>query len=463
METYHRVHEAEAEPEAGTRTGFLEPDESGEDMLALPIGNARPVIGHRQMGKAVPCLHRDEHLCRAALIRRAVFQGVVDQVRQSLPDEFAIRLDEDTGLGPGLDCEAVVLREGLIEFPDPARRGAKIEGRHDLTGAPGFQAGDGQQRVEDADEPISLIDHRFKRRPQLVSRACPAQGIVGTVPEASQRRLQVVGDVVGDFPHALHQFADSLEHLVEVRGEPVEFIAIPRDGQPVVEVARHDRPGRAGHRVHPGKDPARREPSADDAQHDHRAQRRCESPADHRAKPVALLRVPPDEETEAARQGEDLDDGEMLIGVRFAAPVADLALAGLGQDRSRNRRHVADDMVAVGGGHEIEGGPWFAGASFDNTDEAAQPAAVVLLGKAVDLGIDRRDDLVVEDGAGVPRNVAEGEEGTEGKDREIRDRQLERCRAEQLGDAGNDRFALSRLGGQEWSAHTGPPSSARST
>ncbi len=50
-------------------------------------------------------------------------------------------------------------------------------------------------------------------------------------------------------------------------------------------------------------------------------------------------------------------------------------------------------------------------AALDDGDEAADAAGAVLLGQADDLGLDRRDELVVEDPARVPGHIAEGAEG----------------------------------------------------
>ena len=58
------------------------------------------------------------------------------------------------------------------------------------------------------------------------------------VAEPGQRRLQIVGDVVGDVLDAVEQMLDPLEHGVEAVGQPVELVAGAGHLEPAGQVAR---------------------------------------------------------------------------------------------------------------------------------------------------------------------------------------------------------------------------------
>ena len=90
-----------------------------------------------------------------------------------------------------------------------------------------------------------------------------AQGLVGLVAQARQGRLEIVGDVVGHLLHAAHQFADAVEHVVEVLREAVELVAGSGDLQPAAEIARHDVAGGLRHVVDALEHAARDEPAAE--------------------------------------------------------------------------------------------------------------------------------------------------------------------------------------------------------
>ena len=62
------------------------------------------------------------------------------------------------------------------------------------------------------------------------------------------------------------------------------------------------------------------------------------------------------------------------------------------------------------GGDEIKRGAGRAGAALDDIDEAAQPAETILLGQAVDLGLDGGNELIRQKALRVPGHVAESHE-----------------------------------------------------
>ena len=96
------------------------------------------------------------------------------------------------------------------------------------------------------------------------------------------------------------------------------------------------------------------------------------------------------------------------------------------------RLDIAGDALADRRGDEIERGAGLARAALDDVDEPADAALPLLLGQALDLGIDRRADLLVEQALGVPGDIAEQKTGEEREDDEIDRRQLEGRRAEEI-------------------------------
>ena len=122
------------------------------------------------------------------------------------------------------------------------------------------------------------------------------QRLLGAVAQARQRRLQIMGDVVGDLLQPAHQRLDALQHGVEVLREPVELVAAAADRQPPGEIAGHDALRGPGHGVDALQHAARDEDAAAEPEHDHeqrpttrRRWRRCRTcaPRSSRSRPTA--------------------------------------------------------------------------------------------------------------------------------------------------------------------------------
>ena len=113
-------------------------------------------------------------------------------------------------------------------------------------------------------------------------------------------------------------------------------------------------------------------------------------------------------------------------------PVFGLRPAGALHHAGVERADIARQPLAVRGRHEIEAGARPARTGVDDQDKAADARKPVLLGKARDLGIHRLGDLLGDEPARVPREVAEEKGGEKREDREIGERQLERRRADEF-------------------------------
>ncbi len=120
--------------------------------------------------------------------------------------------------------------------------------------------------------------------------------------QAGQRGAQVVGDIVGDLAMALHQDTDTVQHPVEGRRQPGQFIGGALHRHPARQVPIDDGLGHAGDGGEaPPRVPAKRI-AARGAQ-DHDADQGYREPSEH--EPVQGLdpvQVVPHHEVEPVRQ-----------------------------------------------------------------------------------------------------------------------------------------------------------------
>jgi hypothetical protein len=255
-----------------------------------------------------------------------------------------------------------------------------------------------------------------------------------------------MGDVVGHLLQALHQRLDALEHGVEVFGEAIELVAAAPDRQPPSEVTRHDALGGAGHGINPLQHPPRDENAADDAEHDddqHRPLCRLRDDDEHA---TPLVEVAPDQEAKAAGQLDDAHQRAMVGPVLVLEPT----VGGLGpafgcNHARRERADIARDRDASRRRHEIEVGAGPQRAALDVEDQPVQTAAVVGVGDLADFRIDRGGDLLGDQAAGVPGEIADERGSKQRKQKQIKQRQPKR--------SGSDQFTECRHGSCTYFEH----------
>jgi len=166
----------------------------------------------------------------------------------------------------------------------------------------GFGFGDQQQRVEGRDEAVGFGDRAFEGRHLFVARRVAHQRAFEFVAQAVQRRAQVVGDVVGHLAHAHHEPLDLFEHLIQVAGEIVEFVAAALHGDAAGQVAGHDFAAGAVDDFQTAHDVAADPYAARDAEEAGDAQCPQQGRADRAFDRVHLFHVASDEQAEAAGQ-----------------------------------------------------------------------------------------------------------------------------------------------------------------
>ena len=195
-----------------------------------------------------------------------------------------------------------------------------VEIVHVAARLPGLGARDHQQRIEGADQAVGFLDGPLQRGAVLGLAAGTRQRLLGAVAQPRQRRLQIVGDIVGDFLQPHHQGLDPLQHGVEVFGEAIEFVAAASDRQPAGEIAGHDALGGAGHGVDPLQHPPRHEDAAADAEHDDDQHRPLRGVRDDPEQPPALLQIAADQKPEAVAEFGDAHQRAMIGVVLIVEP-----------------------------------------------------------------------------------------------------------------------------------------------
>ena len=146
------------------------------------------------------------------------------------------------------------------------------------------------------------------------------QRLLGAVAQPRQRRLQIMGDVVGDFLQPHHQGLDPLQHGVEVFRQTIEFVAAAPDRQPAGEIAGHDALGGAGHGVDPVQHPPRHEDAAAEAEHDDDQQRPLRGLGDDAEQPPSFLEVAADQEPKTVAEFGDAHQRAMVGGILLVEP-----------------------------------------------------------------------------------------------------------------------------------------------
>src|SRR5580765_1220454 len=102
MAAGNRAHEAEAEPVARRAAARLQPDKPVEHARAVTFRYARSAVGNLDHGAAIARAYPDRDVASAilasvmpggAMIDRAIFEGVVDEVGKRLRQQVPVAAD----------------------------------------------------------------------------------------------------------------------------------------------------------------------------------------------------------------------------------------------------------------------------------------------------------------------------------------------------------------------------------
>ena len=115
--------------------------------------------------------------------------------------------------------------------------------------APAVGAGDHEQVVGQAGQPLGLLAGAGHRAPQLGHGPGAAVGQLQLGPEDGQRRAELVAGVGDEVALALQRPVDALEHLVERLAQPAHLVPGLGHGQPGPGLRAGDLGGPAAHRL----------------------------------------------------------------------------------------------------------------------------------------------------------------------------------------------------------------------
>ena len=149
-------------------------------------------------------------------------------------------MNEEVRLLIHFEREAALLGDRLVKFADVARDEAGVEIDHAFAAGARLRARDVEEGVENLDQAVRFLDHLLQRAAIVLGRLAELQRLFGAPAQPRQRRLEIMRYIVGDLLQAGHQFADAIQHDVEVLHQPVEFVAGSGDRQPARKIAGDD-------------------------------------------------------------------------------------------------------------------------------------------------------------------------------------------------------------------------------
>ncbi len=257
--------------------------------------------------------HGDRHLmveagaCDTDMNRRpvasgAIIQGIDDQIADRLPQQFPAAAHLQSGHAVQIQRPARLLHHRLIEFDASLHGLADITRHQSLASGTSFHPRDLQQRIKHRQKPVGFNNHLLQRRLMVLLGIKLRQGLLGAVAQPGQRRFQIMGDIVGYFPHLGHQLVDAIQHGIEILRQPVKLVLAPGLRQALIEIARHDFRRRGAHRINAAQDAARQQQATDQAQRSQRPQRHQETAGKNGAQRLAISHVAPHQQMKAARQ-----------------------------------------------------------------------------------------------------------------------------------------------------------------
>ncbi len=163
-----------------------------------------------------------------------------------------------------------------------------------------------------------------------------------------------MGDIVGDLAQARHQIGDAREHFVESERQPIEFVARTRDGQPLREIAGHDRARRTVHRVDAPQHAPRDEQRAERGEPGQKNQRDRQRAHHHRADARAIAEIVPDQQVKPARQREDARERPPAGGRSVGGFIGRVDEADVIEHPGRQLADIAGERLAGAVGQEIK-------------------------------------------------------------------------------------------------------------
>ena len=445
-------HEGEAETGARRRAARVQPGEAHGDELALRRRDARTVIGNRHLDLSVHAAGRDGD----PAARRGMADAVLDQVGQQLVDQRLVAQDRRVVDHHEAEHLAALLGGGTVGIDHGLDERSQRDPAEPFGSGAGLDLRDLQQRGEGRQDPVDVARRRLDLLLQRRNGMALLPRQLEALPQAGQRRPEVVGDVVRHLLQAADQALDPFQHRVEAGGEMVELVvgAVQRD--PARQVPAHDRAGGEAD----GLDPA---------QDDH-AHQQAAAQAENRDPPEApqcctdqrVVHLGPDVRGDAHEKVARVRQDQPAAADRHAAarlrpggrPV-EAAPAGHGPDGG----HVAGEHLTAPVLEKIEEPQGTAAELGDDRPEPLERPALRIGDDLGHLVRHRHVDLAGHEAVGDDADQAEHDQHRGGEDDRMDDDEAERGAPEQ---AMRDPLRVARAGSRAGLVRPGPDHAGRS-
>ncbi len=180
---------------------------------------------------------------------RAVRDGILDQVGQHLRQEFAVAIQVGFVDPARKQAPSMVLRNTRIGIDNIKHQLPKVDRLETQLARAGLDLGYAQQGVEGRIDPVAFGKRFLQQRPQGCVLPAAVEHFVHCQLQPVERRLEVMGDVGADLPHAFNERGEPFEGLVDLSGDFIDVI--PRAGEKYthLKLAIRDRRHRRGDRV----------------------------------------------------------------------------------------------------------------------------------------------------------------------------------------------------------------------
>src|SRR6202011_5456229 len=165
---------------------------------------------------------------------------VLEQIRKQLHQQFAVASDRQDGVDRLLQLLALLLQRRSVDLDHGAQQVAHIDlGKGRLARA-ALDLSNAQQSAEDLEDAIDIVAAGIQHCTQGIRVNTGSLRKLEPLPQACQRRAQVVRNVGCDLTQPFHERLDAVQHSVEADGEMIEFIAAVTHRNASLQVSSDD-------------------------------------------------------------------------------------------------------------------------------------------------------------------------------------------------------------------------------
>ena len=295
------------------------------------------------------------------------------------------------------------IRDRSVEVRYVVADGGEVHPLEGVPALPGLDAGDAEQRVEGREHLVGFAQRGLGERRRGFVAARVAE-LLEAGAKTAERRAQVVGHVVGDPAHVVHQRFDARQHRVQVRHQLVELVAASVALDALRQLAFHD----AARRPVDGLDARRHAPAQPPRDGDREDPGDADAPGhvahDGRAHRFEVPQIASDQEVEPPPELEVPGPCVVHLGAVGVARGVQLELDPRvrAPRRLRPTAQIAREHTKLRVGEKVDRGACGV-ARNPLADEGAQapyPRDAVALRETLHLGFDHRLHLPVHEALG---------------------------------------------------------------